>query len=107
MGMTQNTNTAATFTPALDRAKARVARYSTSQLVAVLVILDAQESTRENAMIREWLISEVERRFPAASEAVEAAFYASEVEAERTGEPAAPVDYVAVLVANIPQAALA
>jgi hypothetical protein len=90
-----------------DRAKARVATYATPQLVDALVIVDAAPASPENLIVRRWLISEAERRYPAASDAVEAAFTASELAAERTGELAAPVDYVAVLVANIPPSDLA
>jgi hypothetical protein len=95
-----------TSTSPADRAKARVATYPTPQLVEALVTVDAAPSSPENSTVRHWLIAEVERRFPAASDAVEAAFLASELEEERTGEPAPAVDYVAVLVANIPASSL-
>jgi hypothetical protein len=84
-----------------DRAKARTATYPTPQLVKALIMVDAAPSSPENSTVRHWLIAEVERRFPAASDAVEAAFYASELREEQTGIPAPPVDYVAVLLANI------
>lgn len=95
-----------THTSPADRAKVRVATYPTPQLVEALVTVDAAPSSPETSTVRRWLITEVERRFPAASDAVEAAFLFSELEEERTGQPAPTVDYVAVLVANIPSSAL-
>lgn len=95
-----------TSTKPADRAKARISTYPTPLLVEALVKIDAAPSNPENSTIRHWLITEVEERFPAASAAVEAAFLSSELEEERTGKPAPAVDYVAVLVANIPASVL-
>lgn len=97
--------TTQTTTTATDRAKARVATYPTPQLVTVLTMIDAKPSSPENSLIRHWLIDEVERRFPAASDAVGAAFEAADAQEQATGKTVA-VDYVAVLIANIPADAL-
>jgi hypothetical protein len=96
-----------TRTSPADRAKARIGTYPIRQLVEALVTIDEAPSSPENSTIRHWMIDEVERRYPAASDAVQAAFHASEMEEELTGEQGPAVDYVAVLVANIPPANLA
>ena len=79
-------------------AQSRIATYSTRQLVDALVAADKAPWTLQNAITREWLIEEVEYRYPAVSDAVKV---------ERTGQSATTVDYVALLVANIPPADLA
>lgn len=81
-----------------QRRKALFARTPDRTLVDSLRTLAATppaEVTAETRLVHAWTIDEIERRFPAAAEAVGAAFEA----AEATG---ADVDYVAVLLANIP-----
>lgn len=56
---------------------------------------------QEYVLSRAWTIDELERRFPAASQAVADAYLAAELEMERTGVEVA-VDQVAVLLAHIP-----
>lgn len=94
-----------TKTRAADRAKARTITYPTPQLVEALVAVDKAPPSTENSLVRHWLIEEVERRFPDASDAVGAAFDAADA-LEQATEKSVPVDYVAVLVANIPASAL-
>ena len=52
-------------------------------------------------MSRAWIIDELERRFPAASDAVEAAMLEAET-AYMAGGEYTEVDYVGVLLAHIP-----
>lgn len=88
-----------------SKAQALTARQSTPALVVSLRMVEAKLNTLTPAaddaqalrLTRSWIITELEARFPAASDAVEAAFDA----ADETGED---VDYVAVLLANIPGA---
>lgn len=92
-----------------DAHKARLtalfAKTATPALVDALRILEAKRTTGRldefELMSRAWTIDELERRFPAASEAVEAAFLESEL-AYMAGGEYTEVDYVAVLLANIP-----
>lgn len=88
------------------RAKARIVTYPTRQLVEALAVADTSTSTPTNSMVRHWLIEETERRFPTASDAVGDAFYKAETSELEAGEPAPEVNYVAVLIANIPPEAL-
>lgn len=81
-----------------DRRAALLARSSDRVLVDALRALGARRRlTADQRTARTWLIEELERRHPAASAAVEAAFDAAE-----TTDPPDDVDYVAVLTANIP-----
>lgn len=93
-----------------DTAKARLkalfAKSATSALVDSLQILEAKRTTSKakldefELMARAWTIEELERRFPAASQAVEDAFMESEA-ALMGGGQYAEVDYVGILIANI------
>lgn len=78
---------------------------ATPALIDALLILEAKRATSKldefELMSRAWTIEELERRFPAASDAVEAAFLDSET-ALQSGGQYTEVDYVAVLVAHIP-----
>lgn len=79
------------------------ARTSTPALIAALLALDTDTSetiTAENRWARAKTIEELERRYPVAADAVEAAFDAADARIE-AGEDI-EVDYVAVLVAAIP-----
>lgn len=85
------------------KAQALTARQSTPALVASLRMVEAQldcmTPTAGDAqalrLTRAWIITELEARFPVASDAVEAAF-------DRADETGEEVGYVAVLLANIP-----
>lgn len=83
------------------RLAAVLARTGTPALVTALVALEAQPSSVERNMARAWTIDELERRFPAASAAVQDAFETAE-RAEAAGGAYVEVDYVTVLIANIP-----
>lgn len=67
-------------------------RAATTELVKALRDLDTQPSTQERNWARARIITELERRHPAASEAVGKAF-------DEAGDN--PVDYVAVLTAAV------
>jgi hypothetical protein len=70
-------------------------RTSTPAMKVALTMVEAKPRlTPEERMVRAWMIDELEGRFPKASAAVEAAFDAA-------GEDE-NVNYVAVLLANIP-----
>ncbi len=77
------------------------ARSSTRTLVESLRTLDATPRTPDHSWARAKPIAELDRRYPAASTAVEAAFEAAELRTE-AGEDV-EVDYVAVLIAAIPE----
>jgi hypothetical protein len=83
------------------RRKALFARTGDAALIEAVKTLEALlvagNATQEHIMSRAWTIDELELRFPAASDAVEAAFYAAETAPGKYVE----VDYVAVLLANI------
>ena len=85
-----------------NRRKALFARTSTATLIQSVKILEAVliagNASKEEIMARAWTIDELEERFPAASIAVGDAFEAAETAPGEYVE----VDYVAVLLANIP-----
>lgn len=84
------------MTTTAQKLTALFARSSTPALTGALVMLEAAASlTAEERWARAQTIKELEARFPAAEAAVTAAFDAAE-------ESGAEVDYVAVLLANIP-----
>lgn len=76
------------------------ARTGTPALVLSLRTLDATATTPERRWARAKTIEELERRYPAAAAAIEAAFEDAEIRIE-AGEDV-QVDYAAVLIANIP-----
>lgn len=76
------------------------ARSTTATLVDSLCTLDAMPRSKEINWSRAKTIEELERRFPAAAQAVEDAFYAAEVQIEAGND--VEVDYVATLIAAIP-----
>lgn len=88
---------------ATAKAHAFTARQSTPALVTSLRMVEAQLDTlpavsddaQALRLTRSWVIVELEHRFPAASDAVDAAFAA----ADETG---GDVDYVVVLLDHIP-----
>lgn len=82
-----------------DRLTNLFARTTTPALVLSLRTLDATVTTPERRWARAKTIEELERRYPAASAAVEAAFDAAETRIE-AGEDV-QVDYAAVLIAAI------
>jgi hypothetical protein len=98
---------------ASDQLDARIAAVSNSRLTTTLQILDTAMSaadpaqvSAEQRLVRARLIGEVERRWPAASDAVQAAFDAWDSAMQHLEEgqaPPADVDYVAVLLAAIPK----
>lgn len=81
--------------------KALFARTTSATLVTAVKTLDellkSGKASQEHIMSRAWTIDELEERFPAASDAVQAAFEAAETAPGEYVE----VDYVAVLLANI------
>lgn len=81
-------------------ARALVAQQSTRTLVTGLEAL-AVPTDQAETLARAWIIDALEERFPVASAAVQAAFDANDA-AMIAGQEPAEVDYVAVLLANIP-----
>ena len=87
----------------IDKAHTLTAKQSTPALVLSLRMVEsklnniaaASDEAQALRLTRSWIITELEGRFPGASDAVDAAFDA----ADETGED---VNYVAVLLANIP-----
>jgi hypothetical protein len=81
------------------------ARAATPAMVEALRTLEAKRTTgrldQHELMSRAWTIDELERRFPAASDAVEAAMLEAET-AYMAGGEYTEVDYVGVLLAHIP-----
>jgi hypothetical protein len=86
-------------------ARALTAAQPTATLVTSLrAIVDPK--TPEERMVHAWIIDALEERYPAAGAAVEKAFDEAEQKAIMSGElahPAEDVDYVAVLLAAIPE----
>jgi len=80
-----------------NRHKALFGRATSDVLIQSLLSLDRQTMNQERRIARAWIIEELERRFPAASELVEQAFAAADAKEQATGEPI-EVDYAAVLV---------
>jgi hypothetical protein len=87
------------------RLTALFAKAATPALVEALRTLEAKRTTGRldqfELMSRAWTIDELERRFPAASDAVEAAMLEAETTYMAGGEYT-EVDYVGVLLAHIP-----
>ena len=88
-----------------ERRRALLAKSATPALVDALQTLELKlqpgRADEFERMTRAWIIDELERRFPAASDAVNDAFEKSETDFMAGGEYV-EVDYVGVLVANIP-----
>jgi hypothetical protein len=87
------------------QARAKTAAQSTATLVTALRAIEAAGAkTTEEIMVRAWIMDTLEERYPDASAAVEIAFDSAQLTLMETGvEP--EVDYVAVLLANIPAVA--
>jgi hypothetical protein len=85
-------------TPA-ERLAALFARTTTDTLITSLRALTAlgQDASGEERWARAKTIEELERRYPAAGEAVGAAYLAAEIEMQRDGK-VVEVDYVEVLL---------
>jgi hypothetical protein len=64
----------------------------------------SNEDRQAHNLSRSWIINELEARFPAAAFAVETAFMSEEMASRRGDEDVPDVDYVAVLLTNIPDA---
>lgn len=77
----------------------------TRELAEALRMLADQPVTSETAQAHAWLIDELERRYPSASDAVGDAFLAAELHAKETGV-AEELDYVEVLIGAIPAKAM-
>lgn len=95
-----------TATELAARRQSLFAKTTTAAMVLALRTLDAiTEPTEEQSMARAWTIEELERRYPEASAAVEKAFDdAAITEAACAPNPTiVEVDYVAVLLAAIPE----
>lgn len=82
------------------RRAAVFARTATPQLCASLRTIETMPATAETRQARVWLIDELERRHPAASEVVQREFEQAERD-ERSSGAAVEVDYVDVLVTAI------
>lgn len=81
-------------------ARARIAATDTTKLVEMLHLV-AQSERPEERLVRAWIIDGLSERYPDADAAVEIAFDSAQLALMETGvEP--EVDYVAVLLANIP-----
>ena len=89
------------------RLRALFAKTASSALVDSLKILETKRTTSKakldefELMARAWTIEELERRFPVASDVVNDAFEKAET-AFMAGGEYVEVDYVGVLLANIP-----
>lgn len=81
-------------------ARALVAQQPTPLLVTGLRAL-AVPADEAETLARAWIIDALEERYPTAGAAVQAAFDANDA-AMIAGEEPTEVDYVAVLLANIP-----
>lgn len=92
-----------TTRPPAERARAHTAKQPTRTLTDSLRLLGMTGGPRNAAerLVHAWIIDELEDRFPTASAAVAAAFEADE-QRVTAGEDGPEVDYVAVLLANIP-----
>lgn len=91
-------------TPTADRLQAIFARASTATLIESLRHLEevtTRKPTRETLLSRSWTISELERRFPEAEEAVSRAFEEDEIRVAAGADPT-DIDYVTILIATIP-----
>jgi len=88
-----------------DKMLALLAKTPTPTLVTALLTLEASHRSQEERLVRAMTIEELENRFPAASAAVAAAFDADEALLD-AGVDTDGVDYVAVLIAAIPTAAV-
>jgi hypothetical protein len=91
----------------LEQLAAMIAQTTTPTLIESLRKLEHSVTTSptpELRLSRAWTIEELERRFPAASEAVSQAFLDDERRVE-TGAERTEVNYVAVLLSNIEQPA--
>lgn len=86
----------------MDNLAALCDRASTAELCNALRAVAALDRMPEAPRMQAWLIGELERRHPAASEAVQQAFEQAE-HAEQAGAEPVDVDYVAVLVTAIEQ----
>lgn len=84
--------------------KALFAKTPTPALTSALRTMEDKREARKldqfEVMARAWTIDELEKRFPAASQAVEDAFLSAEMSLI-AGGPYAEVDYVTILLANI------
>lgn len=88
---------------ATARLKDLLAKTGTAALIISLRVLDDEAKTaptQETLLVRAWTIDELERRFPAASAAVEAAYLEDDERIER-GEDSIDVDTVAILLPAI------
>lgn len=71
------------------RKRATFDKSSTAELIKSLRhmgSLDALNPNRDNKMVIAWIRTELERRYPQASQAVEDAFLAASAQEEQTGE---------------------
>jgi hypothetical protein len=95
-----------------DKLTARIARISDAMLITTLRNAEStlnDMSPRDDDrphwnLVRARLITEVEKRWPQAAAAVEAAYLAEDTAIE-AGEATTDVDYVGVLLGAIPQTA--
>jgi hypothetical protein len=87
------------------KARAKTAAQPTATLVTALRAIEAAGAkTAGEIMVRAWIMDALEERYPDASAAVELALDSAQLALMETGvEP--DVDYVAVLLANIPAVA--
>lgn len=95
--MTQNTTQ---NDPYAARQAALFARATTATLITSLRTIVAKQQTvtsRELSLTRIWIIDELERRYPAAARAVEAAF-AQSIEHEEATGVYVEINYVEVLI---------
>lgn len=88
-----------------ERRKALFAQATSATLATSLATLDklvkdGGPDAQEHILARAWTIDELERRFPAASQAIEDAYLAAELRLEATGEDV-EVDQVAILLAHV------
>jgi len=89
---------------AKEKLQARIDQTPTRVLIDSLLTLETYELDEPHVLLRAKLIVALETRYPEASDAVQDAFEAADAREVETGEDV-PVDYVAVLVAAIPEAA--
>jgi len=77
--------------PGVKRATQMVAQNPAAVAAALRILDQVQSPSQEQRIAREWMITAVEQRYPAASQAVEDAYLAAE-------EAGTEVDYVTVLL---------
>lgn len=88
------------MTQTAERRKALFTRATTEALIEALITVEEQPSTQERNLCRDWLIEELERRFPTTDDLVEQAFAEADAREQETGERV-DVNYTFTLIEAI------